>query len=324
MAARPDAVSLIALLIEGVLYGILVSLFGFYLFVMLQQQSSIHSHITSGPRSSIRTNIGTSLVVFFMFLLGTAHLGVDIFRALNAFVYQQGSQTPNEVLLVANESSYLAKIIIYYLQTLVADGFWLYCAYIVWNNDKRVGVILIVFLLGSAVTGARLMELLAHATDQDFVFSSQYNTWTVLFLVFMLASNLGSTGLIATRIWYIHRQTLIFSSGTKDRRIPTIVITVIESGAIQAVALAVMIVLYLCKSFAQYVVYDADTQLIGIIFIVIILRSTLGLSNYRKPPVPKTFMPPRETQLREIQHDLGGSVFVQTTKTWSSNSENVP
>ncbi|KAK7026003.1 hypothetical protein VNI00_015834 [Paramarasmius palmivorus] len=188
MAVRPDTISLIALLIEGILYGILLLLSGFYLFIVLQPNSSIHS-VTS--RSSIRTHLAISSVVLLMFLLGTAHLCVDMFRALNAFVYQQGIQAPSEVFLVLKENSHLAKTLIYYLQTLVADGFWLYRAYVVWSNDKRVGGILAVFLLGSAVTGARIMELITHAKDQDLIFASQYNTWTVLFLVFTLASKSG-------------------------------------------------------------------------------------------------------------------------------------
>ncbi|KAK7029576.1 hypothetical protein VNI00_014453 [Paramarasmius palmivorus] len=252
-----------------------------------------------------------------MFVLGSTHIGVDMYRVLDAFIFKQGVQTPNEALSVVNVRSYLVKTSVYYLQTLVADAFWLYRAYIVWNNDKRVGVGLGMCLLGTTVTGARVIELFTHASNGgDPIFASQYHVWAISFLLFTLATNLGSTGLIACRIWYMHHKTRTLFSAAKEvhtNQLPSIAVIVIESGAIYSVTSIVLLVLYLCGSYAQYIVYDAVssqfvrfmfcrkrscpfntqiTQLIGIVFIVIILRAVLGISNHQTSHFPSAVIPP--------------------------------
>ncbi|KAK7039025.1 hypothetical protein VNI00_010417 [Paramarasmius palmivorus] len=259
-----------------------------------------------------------------MFLLGSTHIGVDMYRVLDAFIFKQGVQTPNEALSVVNVRSYLVKTSVYYLQTLVADAFWLYRAYIVWNNDKRVGVGLGMCLLGTVVTGARVIELFTHASNGgDPIFASQYHVWAISFLLFTLATNLGSTSLIACRIWYMHHKTQTLFSAAKEvhsNQLPTIAVMVIESGAIYSVTSIVLLVLYLCGSYAQYIVYDAITQLIGIVFTVIILRAVLGISNYQTSHLPSVVIPPRELEVTTTQHSIQRPVLIHATKSWSPST----
>ena len=54
---------------------------------------------------------------------------------------------------------------------------------------------------------------------------------------------------------------------------------IIESGMIYSACLIILLSLYLSGSFAQYIVLDGVTQVIGIVFSLIIVRVGLGLST---------------------------------------------
>lgn len=97
----------------------------------------------------------------------------------------------------------------------------------------------------------------------------QLQDWIVSFFISTFATNVICTGelqrnftpnrgsqdvaLVAFRIWFINRQTIVFT-GYSMR---PIIFLVIESGAVYSVTLLVLLVLYKSQSWFQYVVLDA-------------------------------------------------------------------
>jgi hypothetical protein len=65
--------------------------------------------------------------------------------------------------------------------------------------------------------------------------------------------SLENVALVAFRIWFINRQTIVFT-GYSMR---PIIFLVIESGAVYSLTLLVLLVLYKVQSWFQYVVLDA-------------------------------------------------------------------
>ena len=65
---------------------------------------------------------------------------------------------------------------------------------------------------------------------------------------------------------------------------------IIESGMIYSACLIILLSLYLSGSFAQYIVLDGVTQVIGIVFSLIIVRVGLGLSTDAATYTSQAFM----------------------------------
>jgi hypothetical protein len=70
-------------------------------------------------------------------------------------------------------------------------------------------------------------------------------------------------GLIAWRIWSIHRKTTTLATmGVTDRSLVTAATIIIESGATYSVFLIIQLSLYLSNTFAQYIVIDMVSGLV--------------------------------------------------------------
>ena len=69
------------------------------------------------------------------------------------------------------------------------------------------------------------------------------------------------------------------TSSGKDGSVFPAAMIIIESGSIYSACLIILLSLYLSGSFAQYILLDAVTQMIGIVFSLIIVRVGLGLST---------------------------------------------
>jgi hypothetical protein len=69
----------------------------------------------------------------------------------------------------------------------------------------------------------------------------------------MLLTEFYVQGLVAFRIWFVNRQTVVFS-GYSMR---PIIFLVIESGAVYSLTLLILLILYQAQSWFQYVLLDA-------------------------------------------------------------------
>jgi len=95
-------------------------------------------------------------------------------------------------------------------------------------------------------------------------------------------------------------------------------ILIIESGAIYSVCLLTLIILYASGSFAQYIVFDAVTQIIGIVFSLIIVRIGLGLAPEQSKEYNSTGTPmpiSLRSALSPSQNILSESQASRTTTT---------
>jgi len=90
-----------------------------------------------------------------------------------------------------------------------------------------------------------------------------------------LATNIICTALVAYRIWVINRRAISFS----EHSLRPIMLLVIESGAIYSATLTTLLILYKVKSWFQYVLLDAVSPIVGLVFSMVIVRIGLGLTS---------------------------------------------
>ncbi|PPQ96037.1 hypothetical protein CVT25_013899 [Psilocybe cyanescens] len=263
-----DTVTLVAMFVEAVLYGLLIVL-------------SIASTVVLVRKSRLSRNpINKPMIVasVSMFILATVHIAADLQRLLDAFVRHSTDHPGGSkgYLNRVNTPIYVLKSTAYGAQTLVGDAFIIYRLHLVWDGDRRIIIPLLISFIASTGVGIGAVHGFALAAPDDPIFLKDLQHWIVSFFSLTLFTNFTSTTLIASRIWWIHRKTKTIVSG---RSVLPAMVVIIESGAIYSACLIILISLYLSGSFTQYIVLDAVTQVIGVVFSLVILRVALGISS---------------------------------------------
>jgi len=206
--------------------------------------------------------------------LVTAHLTVDVARAVEAFI--DYADTPRGALIFygkLNAPTQAVKNTLYITQTVVGDCFAVWRCYIVWGKRWSVIIVPVIMLIGFTVSGIGTIYTFSQSS---VVFTSKLAPWIASTLAITLATNVTCTGLIAYRIWLSQR-------ATRDFRVHSplmpVMITMIESGVLYSAAALSCLVAYASGSNGQYAALDVLTPVIGIAFSMIIVRVGLGISS---------------------------------------------
>ncbi|KAF8974273.1 hypothetical protein BDZ97DRAFT_1911473 [Flammula alnicola] len=265
MAFSAEESKLVSIFIQTLLYGAYTVLFSITCWILIEKR----------PRGQPinRTMLGISLI---MFVLATMHIGVNFTRIIKAFIiFQDAPGGPGAFFNELSEFTQIFGSTIYVAQTLVGDSVVLFRAYLVW--DRRISVIAFpcLLLLGSAVTGGGILYSFARVVPEANIFVVELSQWIVAFFSMTLATNIICTTLVAYRIWYINRKSISFS----EQSLRPIMLLVIESGAIYSATLTALLILYKTQSWFQYVILDAISPIVGLVFSMVIVRIGLGLTT---------------------------------------------
>jgi len=265
MSIALDKAEVIALVLECCFFGIFTPFFVVTLWVLFNKSSTGH---TSRP---------LVIIVCFMYILAVAHLSIDVYRAVKAFVDYADIPHGSIVFYAKlNAPTEIAKTALYALQMILADGFFVWRCYIVWNKRWYIIVLPVMMVLGTTTAAVVVCWEFSRTKPGNVVFESLLSPWISFAWSMSLATTLTCTGLIAFRIW--RSQRLLRETRLHSTLLPVMVM-IIESGALYAAALISIIAAYAAGSNSQYIIVDFLTSLIGIVFTLIIIRVALGISS---------------------------------------------
>ncbi|KAJ7668658.1 hypothetical protein DFH06DRAFT_1182191 [Mycena polygramma] len=265
MPFPPDEAKLVSIFIQTLLYGAYTVVFILTCYVLLYKRPK-HDPVN-------KPMLGWSIV---MFVLATMHIGVNYTRILRAFiVYRDEPGGPAAYFDLLSEFTQEFGSAIYVAQTLVGDSVVLWRCYLVWGRQWQVIAFPVILLLGSATAGVGILYSFAVVVPQAEIFVVQLQQWIVSFFSLTLATNIICTSLVAYRLWSINRQIEEFV----NNRFNPIILLVVESGAIYSATLMTLLILYKTKSWFQYVLLDAISPIVGLVFSMIIVRIGLGLTT---------------------------------------------
>jgi len=255
---------LVGIWLETLVYGIYVPLFFTCIWIVLYRR---------GVRPVNWKLLGPAIV---MFILSTVHIGVGIRRLIEGFV-----QSPNPALYYADLQRWknVWSDAIYVTINLIGDSIVIYRCYVVWNYQKRVIVLPLLCLIGSVVTGIYAVIGFHYVKPGDTAFVMRISAFARADFVLSLVVNVMCTGLIAFHIWrsarfigpHLGRQHVGVYYGA--------LAVIVESAAIYTLSMAIYIGLYVSEMNAQYVLYLVNTQIIGIVPTLILVRVGLGLTH---------------------------------------------
>ncbi|KAK0505717.1 hypothetical protein EDD18DRAFT_1120422, partial [Armillaria luteobubalina] len=119
-----------------------------------------------------------------------------------------------------------------------------------------------------------------------------------------LTTNVITTFLIVHRIWTIHSAIRQLVPSIKNHPLRNTLVVLIESASVYTSCAAVMLIVYVVRSNACYVVSDLIVQIIGITFNLIIIRFARGTAV---KPMEETFTSLRVAPRRMVQGAMSES-----------------
>ncbi|KAJ3012592.1 hypothetical protein NUW54_g1821 [Trametes sanguinea] len=265
MAFSAAESKLVSIFVQSILYGIYVTLFFTTTDALLQRREG------NGPLRHDMVYIS-----LLMFTIATMHVATNFSRIILAFVVHADS--PGGPAAFFNELSSFTQMFgstLYVLQTLLGDGMVLYRCYLVWERKWIVIAIPCLLLLGSTVTGIGILYSFDKVVPQASIFVVQLNHWITAFFSMTFVTNFICTALVACRVWAMNRSTLSF----KHHKLRPVMVLIVESGACYSATLLALLILYNVNSWFQYVVLDAVSAIVGIVFSLIMRRIARGIST---------------------------------------------
>lgn len=177
-----DKAGIISTVIEGVLYGFSLFMFGITLWVLLYR------------RSKKSVNRPMVIVAILLFAVSTAHLGVDIHRIILGLVDNRNhSDGPAMWFADLSQFTFLLKGVTYSFQTILGDGVVIYRCYMVWQSIYVI-IFPLTMLSGLAVASARSIWACSQANSPPGgIFSQQTGQWIKAAYASTLSTNLIST-----------------------------------------------------------------------------------------------------------------------------------
>ncbi|KAJ7439330.1 hypothetical protein FB451DRAFT_1415753 [Mycena latifolia] len=269
-----EMAEMLAFILELVAYGIFLVFFSITLWVLFHK-----SH-------DGRINKALLATILLLFAISTAHLVVSCVRMTRGFV--GGAGTPFGARAYFSDlcnPMHVAKIALFFTQTLIGDSFVIYRCFVVWrpspNPCRRWGVIALplALLCGTIASGIGVIYTTTRgAPPGASVFLPALVPWVISFFGFTLCTNVLCTVLIVLRIWFCAHRSVVQHSLLRP-----FMAVVIESGAIYSGALLALLVMYASGSVGQYPALDYVMPLVGITFSMIIVRVNLGISSTGSP-----------------------------------------
>ncbi|KAI0710098.1 hypothetical protein C8Q76DRAFT_798856 [Earliella scabrosa] len=216
-------------------------------------------------------------ISLIMFVMATVHIAINYTRVIRAFItFRDAPGGPAAFFNQLSEFTQIFGSTIYIAQTLIGDSVVLYRCYLVWG-DSRVIVFPCILLLGSTASGVGILYSFARVVPEAEIFVEELQQWIVSFFSLTLATNIICTGLVALRIWWMNRAIMNFASNSYH----PIIFLVLESGAVYSATLTTLLILYKTGSWFQYVLLDAISPIVGLVFSMIIIRIGMGITTAR-------------------------------------------
>lgn len=269
MAFPPDEAKLVSIFVQTFLYGAYSVLFAITTWLFFR--GSTRNALFIARRRML-------LVSISLFAIATAHVSVNFTRIIKAFiVYRNAPGGPASFFNRLSEFTQMFGSTLYVAQTLLGDALVIWRCYLAWDKNLFVIGFPILLLFGSTVTGIGILYYFDRVVPQADIFVKQLQQWIISFFSMTLATNLIGTGLVAYRLWHINNKGFKQS----HRRLYPVLLVIVESGAIYSAALLILLILYKRDSWFQYVILDAISPLVGIVFSVIMYRILAGVTSIR-------------------------------------------
>lgn len=243
---------LLAFFLETLFYGVFLTLYWLTLVILLKK---------CGIQRDLFIPVATLLLC-----IATAHLIIDLVRALEAFIFSVYTIGANAYYSNLASPLELAKTALYITQPTIADAVLVWRCYVLNDRSLLVGIPGCVVLLTNGAIGYYVVWSLSRASTGSTVYT------TVPSLI----------------SWRIYRSRHSKLDG--PAAFLPVLIVVVESGILYATSVLALLLAFLTGSNGQYPAMDIGPPIVGIVFCLIILQVHFHIGNNAQPnSTPKGF-----------------------------------
>ncbi|TFK53450.1 hypothetical protein OE88DRAFT_1733372 [Heliocybe sulcata] len=266
MAYPADKAYIVGFLVEAMLYGIYIVLFGFALSFLVWRRRSADINWWL---------LGSTCILF---LASTIHFAFGFNNVISAFINRR-NEAGGPAVIVEEPDFDLRIDVMFSVNNFLGDAVLTWRCWLVWQKDYRIVLLPAVMLLvyaASAIVGLYNLSQVVNGGNQ---FSPSVDGFGTASFALSLALNFIVTSLIAGRIYYLAKQ---HREGLPDRHAKqymNITIIMIESGALFALVQVAFVILWAIHSDAHWIGANPASQIYCIVPTLIIVRVGLGVST---------------------------------------------
>ncbi|KAK7032675.1 hypothetical protein R3P38DRAFT_2699987 [Favolaschia claudopus] len=255
---------LFGVLYEAILFGINFILFVSLLYLFFQDK-----------RKSLSQRLRL-IAICFLFSLCAAHLAIGMRGLYIAFFVED--LPPDTYYLDHTQPLDLIGKAVYAAATVVADSLLIYRAYTIFNGKWLVIVVpclSVAATLAAWIASIRAYSQQAHGTT---LFTHSIARLAIISFVMSFITNVIITIMIFLRIWLAMRR--FRTTGISTSFYSQFLAFTVESGLIYPVALIIEGVFFALKNNGLEIVSGSNTQVLGIVPILLALQLRFNLSAY--------------------------------------------
>ncbi|RDX44602.1 hypothetical protein OH76DRAFT_1093039 [Lentinus brumalis] len=264
-----DEAYLIGGWLESFFWGLFTFLFGMTIYSIYRKRREGFNRFTTA-----------SIVI--LYILATVHMALALVRLIQGFILYR--DTIGTIPYFANISVRLnmAKDCIYITNLAMGDLVIAWRLYVVWGKKLWIAIPPTIMVIGEFICGygSIFQWLLPHPNPVEIAH------WGQGIFVISLAANIVVTALIAARIWYMTTRTRELLQVESTDRYSRVIMLIVESGALIAVAKIVEFTLFKMAPVdglhglnALYVVYEIMPQVTGLAPTVIVYAVNNGFTQ---------------------------------------------
>ncbi|TFK71147.1 hypothetical protein BDN72DRAFT_817940 [Pluteus cervinus] len=268
---------LVSVWAETMLYGVYSTIFFESLYITHKRKR----------RSSSSVKVFT-IATILMYIIATLHVSIGLYRLLKGFVWLEGE---NAAAIYFSTFKGIWEHTLYTVLNLLmiwmGECLLVYRCYIIWGcNIWVVLPSILLFLAGVAVN----VPVLVYWTKHGAVLGNPLRPALSSIYPLAFVQNLLATGLIAYRLvvqHYFSQNSGIRPNGSR-LGLMNVVRIILESAMLYCVEFFVLIILYILKHPAQYIILSMVTPTIGIVFNMILVRLQFAIDDSN--PLPPTML----------------------------------
>ncbi|KAJ7841490.1 hypothetical protein B0H14DRAFT_2512249, partial [Mycena olivaceomarginata] len=215
-----------------------------------------------------------------LFVVATFDVVIGLLHNLQAFVFYTGGGGAAQVFADILNWINISRSVTQVIQMILGDFVLVSTCYVVYSRRWRVLIPSLILYLGGVGMGIKLIQAQVSLNHANATMNSPeiHPWWFALFCITVVQNTL-TTGLLIWRIWRVEHQIEKFratESGTRNTQPPLrkVIHVIAESGFTYTLMVFMTFVVGICNSNLIYPLRDAAFQATGIVFNVIIMRSS--------------------------------------------------
>ncbi|KAI0749974.1 hypothetical protein C8Q80DRAFT_1120074 [Daedaleopsis nitida] len=278
----------IAIFCEAILHGMYTILAGGALYLLFKQRSTERSV----------ANVVMIVLTVLMYLMSTVHIALALRVNLIAFFDQHATEGGLTIFDNQGDPLVWVQIGMELLNCLIGDAIVCWRTWILWGRNWRILAFPATCILGGLVAGVGMTQALSRSPDGQELFGEDITIWFTCFGTLTCIANLYSVAAITVKAWQHNRYLRSLNNGAQVAgRNYSVLLVIVESGAVYCIALIITIVLFMLDDNGVYVISDMLNHLTGIyptiIIVLVCLRITFH-DDFNRAKNPKTVRVPSD------------------------------